>query len=68
MFQKHFYCRYLRKDKEELEALRQAKLLEEEKAQFAVSVLVEKLMNNLSLVIYLIRNSNFFSFTSKIIP
>lgn len=29
------YVRYLRKDKEELEALRQAKLLEEEKAQFA---------------------------------
>ncbi len=45
MFEKYFYCRYLRKDKEELEALRQAKLLEEEKAQFAVSVLVEKLMN-----------------------
>jgi hypothetical protein len=33
----HVVFRYLRRDKDDQEALKQAKLLEEEKAQFAVS-------------------------------
>ncbi len=37
-----YFYRYLQGDKEEAEALRLAKLLEEEKAQFSVSCLENK--------------------------
>ena len=35
-----FYCSMLQKDKEEAEALKLARILEEEKAQFAVCIKV----------------------------